>query len=229
MVKSLPGSPSESLQSKSSSVKRFRQLWWSPKACLRCLRAGMIPSDPREKHSDSYVSTDTIEALTTVKVKCVRFTWHLSIDTVVLCHFEENLLKIIKHKPVIFTFLHEMNWWTKAMFSDPLPPPGLCQRCRSWKCRGQRAGRRSRGRAPQTLRLWPTCKAERKRSRDRDLQPVWLWERAWKSHWRSRRCLEYRTSGENIQMIFIFLVFHLILDSFPVMFYVLFLLVLWYF
>ncbi len=52
-VKWLPGSPSESLKSKSSSVKRFRQLWWPPKACLRFLRAGMIPSDPRQNGSNT--------------------------------------------------------------------------------------------------------------------------------------------------------------------------------
>lgn len=161
----------------------------------------------REKHSDSYVSTDTIakclhEALTTVKVKCVRF--YLTSQHQHRCPLPLWGKSAQNNQT---SYIHILAWHELIeikrfdMFSDPLPPPGLCQRCRNWKCRGQRAGRRSRGRAPQTLRLWPTCKAERKRSRDRDLQPVWLWERAWKSHWRSRRCLEYRKSGENIQNV----------------------------
>lgn len=41
---SLPGSPSESLKSKSSSVKGFRQLWWSPKAWCRRVLVGTTPS-----------------------------------------------------------------------------------------------------------------------------------------------------------------------------------------
>lgn len=47
---SLPGSASESLKSKSSSVKGFRQLWWSPKAWWRRVLVGTTPSARGQAH-----------------------------------------------------------------------------------------------------------------------------------------------------------------------------------
>lgn len=80
------------------------------------------------------------------------------------------------------------------VYSVMAPLPVWCRRCHSWRCRGRWAGRRSHGRAPRTLQLWQTRKAERTWSHDPYLQLVWLWGRAWKSHWRSARHLEYGKS-----------------------------------
>ncbi len=197
----LPGSPSESLKSKSSSVKGFRQLWWSPKAWWRRVRVGTTPSADTQGSMhlfELFCLKVTVTTIQIISENICLYSWcksnlkapqnplhcpqPLSGKSAEFKKKKEAQLNVARSTTTRSQTENRKTWHKAvlALFCSS-PPPGWCRIFRSWIFPGQWVGHPARGRALRKLRPLQTDRAKRRWVHVQGPQPgeprghAWRW------------------------------------------------------